>query len=38
MKCDVNCCRVTFLEQFSILMAEEVDELLSPGVRKRPHI
>jgi hypothetical protein len=38
MNWDVNCCRLTFLEQFSILMAEEVHELLSPCVRKRPHI
>jgi len=37
MQCDVTCCTVTFSEQFSILMAEEVHELLSPCVRKRPH-
>ncbi len=37
MKWDVTCCTVTFPEQFSILMAEEVHELLSPCVRKRPH-
>jgi hypothetical protein len=37
MKWDVTYCTVTFPEQFSRLMAEEVDELLSPWVRKRPH-
>ena len=34
---DVTRCILTFPEQFSILMAVEVDELLSPCVRKRPH-
>ena len=36
MQWDVTCCTVTFPEQFSILMAEEVHELLSPMCEETP--